>query len=82
MYQLIYQSLVNVLGFILKMLRKGKADIKINIEAKVETDNIMKKLKLKGKNAFQRNAIKSKGKSILGGAVKGMWNAFKRNANK
>ena len=82
MYQLIYQSLVNVLGFILKMLRKGKTDIKTNIEAKVETDNIMKKLKLKGKNAFQRNAIKSKGKSILGGAVKGMWNAFKRNANK
>jgi len=64
------------------MLRKGKTDIKTNIEAKVETDNIMKKLKLKGKNAFQRNAIKSKGKSILGGAVKGMWNAFKRNANK
>ena len=43
MYQLIYQSLVSVLGFILKMLRKGKADIKINIEAKAETDNIMKK---------------------------------------
>jgi|MEHZ01.5.fsa_nt_MEHZ011496656.1_8 hypothetical protein len=64
------------------MLRKGKTDIKTNIEAKVETDNIMKKLKLKGKNAFQRNAIKSKGKSILGGAIKGMWNAFKRNANK
>ena len=64
------------------MLRKGKTDIKTNIEAKVETDNIMKKLKLKGKNAFQRNAIKSKGKSILGGAVKTMWNAFKRNANK
>ena len=64
------------------MLRKGKTDIKTNIEAKVETDNIMKKLKLKGKNAFQRNAIKSKGKSILGGAVKSMWNAFKRNANK
>tara|TARA_R110002126_G_scaffold31934_2_gene102080 strand:+ start:126 stop:254 length:129 start_codon:yes stop_codon:yes gene_type:complete len=42
----------------------------------------MKKLKQKGKNAFQRNAIKSKGKSILGGAIKGMWNAFKRNANK
>jgi hypothetical protein len=82
MYQLIYQSLVSVLGFILKMLRKGKTDIKTNIEAKVETDNIMKKLKLKGKNAFQRNAIKSKGKSILGGAIKGMWNAFKRNANK
>ena len=82
MYQLIYQSLVNVLGFILKMLRKGKTDIKTNIEAKVETDNIMKKLKLKGKNAFQRNAIKSKGKSILGGAIKGMWNAFKRNANR
>ena len=82
MYQLIYQSLVSALGFILKMLRKGKTDIKTNIEAKVETDNIMKKLKLKGKNAFQRNAIKSKGKSILGGAVKTMWNAFKRNANK
>ena len=64
------------------MLRKGKTDIKTNIEAKVETDNIMKKLKLKGKNAFQRNAIKSKGKSILGGAIKGMWSAFKRNANK
>ena len=64
------------------MLRKGKTDIKTNIEAKVETDSIMKKLKLKGKNAFQRNAIKSKGKSILGGAIKGMWNAFKRNANK
>ena len=64
------------------MLRKGKTDIKTNIEAKVETDNIMKKLKLKGKNAFQRNAIKSKSKSILGGAIKGMWNAFKRNANK
>tara|TARA_R110000824_G_scaffold1092_2_gene5974 strand:- start:328 stop:522 length:195 start_codon:yes stop_codon:yes gene_type:complete len=64
------------------MLRKGKTDIKTNIEAKVETDNIMKKLKLKGKNAFQRNAIKSKGKSILGGAIKGMWNAFKRNANR
>ena len=64
------------------MLRKGKTDIKTNIEAKVETDSVMKKLKLKGKNAFQRNAIKSKGKSILGGAVKGMWNAFKRNANK
>ena len=64
------------------MLRKGKTDIKTNIEAKVEKDNIMKKLKLKGKNAFQRNAIKSKGKSILGGAVKTMWNAFKRNANK
>ena len=64
------------------MLRKGKTDIKTNIEAKVETDSVMKKLKLKGKNAFQRNAIKSKGKSILGGAIKGMWNAFKRNANK
>jgi len=38
MYQLIYQSLVSVLGFILKMLPKGKADIKINIEAKVVTD--------------------------------------------
>jgi len=43
MYQIIYQSLVNVLGFILKMLPKGKADIKINIEAKAETDKTMAK---------------------------------------
>jgi|TARA_R110000787_G_scaffold117450_2_gene228102 hypothetical protein len=68
--------------FIQKTLQKGKTDLKIHTEAKVEKDKFMKKLKQKGKNAFQRNAIKSKGKSILGGAIKGMWNAFKRNANK
>ena len=38
--------------------------------------------KIKGKNAFQRNAIRSQGSSLLGGAIKRMWGAFKRNAKR
>ena len=48
MYQTIYLSLVSVREFILKMLRKDKADIKINTEGKVVKDKIM------GKKIFKR----------------------------
>ena len=68
MYQTIYLSLVSVREFILKMLRKDKADIKINTEGKVVKDKIM------GKKIFKRKA----GGTKVGNALRSVGRIFKR----